>query len=48
MAAKARKNTVQPKPKNVTRRKAVTPSQDVAYASLVNEIKQLITSLKES
>ena len=49
MAAKARKNsaTAKPKPKNVTRRKAVTLPQD-EYKSLVDEIKQLITSFKES
>lgn len=47
MAAKARKNAVTAKPKNVTRRKAVTLPQD-DYQSLVDEIKQLITSFKES
>jgi hypothetical protein len=48
MAAKARKSAAQPKPKNVTRRKAVTLSQDDDFSSLVDEIKQLITSFKES
>jgi HK97 family phage prohead protease len=48
MAAKARKGTQQVKPKIVTRRKAVTLPQDDVYASLVDEIKQLITSFKES
>ncbi len=47
MAAKARKNAVTAKPKNVTRRKAVTLPQD-DYQSLVDEIKQLITSFKEA
>jgi len=47
MAAKARKNAVTAKPKNVTRRKAVTLPQD-DYQLLVDEIKQLITSLKEA
>jgi uncharacterized protein len=48
MAAKARKTAdVAPKPKNVTRRKAVTLPQD-DLQSLVDEIKQLITSFKES
>jgi HK97 family phage prohead protease len=49
MAAKARKNNAiaKPKPKNVTRRKAVTLPQD-EYKSLVDEINQLITSFKES
>ena len=48
MAAKARKSAVQPKPKNVTRRKAVTLLQNEEFSSFVDEIKQLITSLKES
>jgi HK97 family phage prohead protease len=48
MAAKARKSAVQPKPKNVTRRKAVTHLQNEEFSSFVDEIKQLITSLKES
>jgi len=47
MAAKARKNATVVKPKNVTRRKAVTFPQD-DYQSLVDEIKQLITSFKEA
>jgi HK97 family phage prohead protease len=48
MAAKARKSAEQPKPKNVTRRKAVTLLQNEEFSSFVDEIKQLITSLKES
>jgi HK97 family phage prohead protease len=48
MAAKARKSGEQPKPKNVTRRKAVTLLQNEEFSSFVDEIKQLITSLKES
>lgn len=47
MAAKARKNAVTAPTKNVTRRKAVTLPQD-DLESLVDEIKQLITSFKES
>jgi uncharacterized protein len=48
MAAKARKSAASAKPKkNVTRRKAVTHSQD-SYKQLVDGIKYLITSFKES